>query len=204
MGGVHHLERNFRSTPAVIDTYNRIFDQTAAKPFFSSGTGYNHPVTYGGNESEPVDQTRPLTLLSVQADDEKKLPMRVVRSRLARKIAEEIAALLADDAVTSAREIFVLTRTRRESQTVADALAARRIPAVLAVQEGLYETDEARQVRDLLRAIADPRDPARRLRAWLTPFFGLSLADLDRSPARLARGRGAGRSGRPARPDPRR
>jgi exodeoxyribonuclease V beta subunit len=178
MGGVHHLERNFRSTPAVIDTYNRIFDQTAAKPFFSSGTGYNHPVTYGGNESEPVDQTRPLTLLSVQADDEKKLPMRVVRSRLARKIAEEIAALLADDAVTSAREIFVLTRTRRESQTVADALAARRIPAVLAVQEGLYETDEARQVRDLLRAIADPRDPARRLRAWLTPFFGLSLADL--------------------------
>ena len=28
LGGVHHLERNFRSTPAVIDTYNAIFDQT--------------------------------------------------------------------------------------------------------------------------------------------------------------------------------
>ena len=67
----------------------------------------------------------------------------------------------------------MLTRTRKESEKVADELAARGIPAVLAVQEGLYETDEARQVRDLLRAIADPRDPAKRLRAWLTPFFGL-------------------------------
>ena len=30
-------ERNFRSTPAVIDTYNAIFDQQAPKPFFSTG-----------------------------------------------------------------------------------------------------------------------------------------------------------------------
>ncbi len=85
--------------------------------------------------------------------------------------------------MTDAREIFVLTRTRRESQSVADALAARGIPAVLAVQEGLYETDEARQVRDLLRAIADPHDPAKRLRAWLTPFFALSLAELPAAAA---------------------
>ena len=94
----------------------------------------------------------------------------------------------------------MLTRTRKESQSVADALAARGIPAVLAAQEGLYETDEARQVRDLLRAIADPHDPAKRLRAWLTPFFALSLAELPaaaaggdqplrRSAARLARRR---------------
>jgi len=178
LGGVHHLERNFRSTPAVIDTYNAIFDQEARNPFFSTGMTYDHPVSYGGKESESVDQARPLTLLRVQADDEKKLPMRVVRDRLARAIAEEIDALLKRADVTTAREIFVLTRTRKESEKVADKLAARGIPAVLAVQEGLYETDEARQVRDLLRAIADPRDPAKRLRAWLTPFFGLSLADL--------------------------
>jgi exodeoxyribonuclease V beta subunit len=178
LGGVHHLERNFRSTPAVIDTYNAIFDQNAAKPFFSTGMTYDHPVTYGGKESESVAETRPLTLLRVQADDEKKLPMRVVRERLAVAIADEIADLLKGGDVPSAREIFVLTRTRRESEKVAEKLAARGIPAVLAVQEGLYETAEARQVRDLLRAIADPRDPAKRLRAWLTPFFGLALADL--------------------------
>jgi exodeoxyribonuclease V beta subunit len=178
LGGVHHLERNFRSTPAVIDTYNAIFDQRALEPFFSTGIRYDHPVKYGGNEGEPVERTRPLTLLTVIAEDEKTLPMRVVRARMAEKIAAEIDALRTRSEVRDAREIFVLTRTRKESQTVAEALAARRIPAVLATQEGLYETDEARQVRDLLRAIDDPHDPAKRLRAWLTPFFGLSLADL--------------------------
>ena len=72
----------------------------------------------------------------------------------------------------------MLTRTRAEAEKVADEAARRGIPAVLLNQEGLYETDEARQVRDLLRAIADPRDPAKRLRAWLTPFFGLVAGDL--------------------------
>ena len=38
-------------------------------------------------------------------------------------------------------------------------------------------------MRDLLRAIADPHDPAKRLRAWLTPFFALSLADLPAAAA---------------------
>ncbi|HXU04358.1 MAG TPA: UvrD-helicase domain-containing protein [Polyangia bacterium] len=185
-GGAHHLERNFRSTPAIIDTYNAIFDQTARHPFFSTGMRYDHPVSYGGQESETVDRMRPLTLLRVQAgqaEAEETLPMRIVRSRLARAIADEIAGLIDRADVTDASEIFVLTRTRRESQTVADALATRGIPAVLAAQEGLYETEEARQVRDLLRAIADPHDPAKRLRAWLTPFFGLSVADLPAAAA---------------------
>jgi exodeoxyribonuclease V beta subunit len=119
-----------------------------------------------------------MTLLRVEAEDEDKLPMRVVRARLAEEIAREIGGLRAREEVPTAREIFVLTRTRKESQQIADALAARGIPAVLATQEGLYESEEARQVRDLLAAIADPHDPAKRLRAWLTPFFAQSLADL--------------------------
>jgi len=183
LGGLHPLERNFRSTPAVIDTYNAIFDQKAKTPFFSTGLGYPRPVSYGGKDSETVDHLRPLTLLTVKADNEERLPMRVVRARLARSIADEIASLCARGEAPSAREIFVLTRIRRESQMVAEALAARGIPAVLAAQEGLYETEEARQVRDLLRAIADPHDPAKRLRAWLTPFFALSVADLPAAAA---------------------
>jgi exodeoxyribonuclease V beta subunit len=126
---------------------------------------------------------RPLTLLTVKADNEEQLPMRVVRARLAISIADEIRALRARSEVSDARQIFVLTRIARNRSSVADALAARGIPAVLAAQEGLYETEEARQVRDLLRAIADPHDPAKRLRAWLTPFFALSLADLPAAAA---------------------
>ena len=88
-------------------------------------------------------------------------------------------------------------------------------PAVVYGQEGLYETDEARHVRDLLRAIADPHDPAKRLRAWLTPFFALPIAELPaaaagrrstaaRSAVGVARRRAEPRPRRPVRPHPRR
>ena len=77
----------------------------------------------------------------------------------------------------------MLTRTWAEAKAVAGALGTRGVPAVIYNQEGLYGSAEARQVRDLLRAVADPRDPAKRLRAWLTPFFGLSLADLPAAAA---------------------
>ncbi len=55
--------------------------------------------------------------------------------------------------------------------------------AVIFNQENLHKSREAAHVRDLLRAVADPRDPAKRLRAWLTPFFGLSLGDLPAAAA---------------------
>ena len=102
--------------------------------------------------------------------------MRDVRAALTGAIADEIGRLLS--AGQTAREIFVLTRTRRESEAVAAALSVRGLPHVLYNQEGLYETAEARHVRDLLQAIADPHDPDKRLRAYLSPFFAVPLAAL--------------------------
>jgi exodeoxyribonuclease V beta subunit len=175
----HRLGRNFRSSPAVVRAYNAILDQDDDPPFFTTGPIYRPPVV-AAREADARDHgTPPLALLRVTTDEDvKRLPMRAVRAALTRAIADEIAVLLRQSDAPPAREIFVLTRTRRESEDVARALAARGLPHVLYNQEGLYETDEARHVRDLLRAIADPHDPERRLRAYLTPFFGLSLADL--------------------------
>jgi exodeoxyribonuclease V beta subunit len=180
---VHHLTRNFRSTAPVIDAYNAILDQEAAEPFFSAGGCYRPPVVCG--DATAAAAGPPVTLLRVTADDEEvaRLPMRAVRDGLARAIADEIAALLAAPSPPEAREIFILTRTWREATAAASALGARGVPCVLYNQEGLYASPEARQVRDLLRAIADPHDRAKRLRAWLTPFFGLTLAELPAAAA---------------------
>ena len=185
----HHLTRNFRSTRAVIDAYNAILDQTAAEPFFNHGdVSYDPPVTYGPEDDAtpaPTTAAAPVTLLRVTAEEDvARLPMRAVREGLAQAVAGEIVDLLAGAEPLPGAEplrasgIFVLTRTWVEAKAVAGALGARGVPAVIYNQEGLYASPEARQVRDLLRAVVDPRDPAKRLRAWLTPFFGLSLADL--------------------------
>ena len=78
----------------------------------------------------------------------------------------------------TAREIFVLTgraANRRASPTRWRRAESR--PCWRCRRACSRRTRRARS-RDLLRAIADPRDPAKRLRAWLTPFFALSLAEL--------------------------
>jgi exodeoxyribonuclease V beta subunit len=181
----HRLTRNFRSTAPVIDAYNAILDQKAADPFFNAGGNYDSPVVHGpadGGPGPPTGGAGPgpsVTLLRVTADEEvTRLPMRSVRDGLSRAIADEIAALLAAPSPPAAGEIFVLTRTWREAASAATALGARGVPYVLYNQEGLTLSPEAKQVRDLLRAVADPHDRSKRLRAWLTPFFGLTLSDL--------------------------
>jgi exodeoxyribonuclease V beta subunit len=180
----HRLTRNFRSTPAMIDAYNAILDQRALDPFFNAGIGYDTPVEPGLPAPETPDPRPPLTLLRVAADaDVDRLPMRIVRRGLAAAIADEVALALAAPDAAPPRETFVLTRTWAEAQAAASALAAHGIAHVIYNHEGLWTSPEAKQVRDLLRAVADPHDPGKRLRAWMTPFFGLGLADLPAAAA---------------------
>jgi exodeoxyribonuclease V beta subunit len=173
------LRRNYRSTEAVVDACNALFDPAAQPPFFDEPDLYAEPVVCardgdrGGGAPIVLLAVRPAPGLEVT-----RLPMREVRQALTRAIADEIEALRAGPAPPAWGEVQVLTRTRAEAGQVAAVLRARGIPHVLYNQEGLYETDEAVHVRDLLAAIADPRDPTLRLRALLTPFFGYTLADL--------------------------
>jgi exodeoxyribonuclease V beta subunit len=173
------LGRNFRSTPAIVGAYNAILDPTADEPFFADRTLYPEPVAAAREPESGAGA--PAVLLAVRpagGAEIAKLPLRQVRQALTRAIADEIAALAAGPSPPPLREIFVLTRLRAEARQVASALRDAGIPHALYNQEGLYETDEARELRDLLAAVDDPRDVARRFRAWLTPFFGLRLADL--------------------------
>ena len=192
----------------------------ATTPFFSSGrSATTHPVSYGGKDSEPVDRSRPLTArCASKADSEE-------TAADARRAGERLAARDRDGdrrrcspvaSAPDARGRSSCSRAPgRESQSVADALAARGVPAVLTAQEGLYETDEARHVRDLLRAIADPHDPAqapaRLADAVLRAVAGRAAGGrgrrrsaAGRSPARLARRRAERRPERAVRAHPRR
>jgi exodeoxyribonuclease V beta subunit len=174
------LDRNFRSTPDVLAATNAIFDDAATEPFFDE-RGLFRDAVAGLAAPEDARPMAPIKLLAVRpADgaDVSELRLRHFRRALTNAIADEIDLLRAGDQPSPLREIFVLTRTNAEAQQVARTLRDRGLPHVLYNQEGLFNTDEASKLRDLLSAIEDPRDPQRRLLAALTPFFGLSLADL--------------------------
>jgi exodeoxyribonuclease V beta subunit len=179
-GPAVRLQRNFRSVPAVIDAYNAIFDQAAAEPFFSGDIGYEHPVVAGLPPAEATgDGGLPaVTLLSVTSTTGDTMMARDVKRTLADRIAAEITVLLAGPAAPPAGEIFVLTRTIVEADAIGQVLREAGVPHAFFKQDGLYQTPEARHVRDLLAAVADPDDRSKRAKALLTPFFGLTLDDL--------------------------
>jgi exodeoxyribonuclease V beta subunit len=76
-------------------------------------------------------------------------------------------------------DVRVLAGTAREGQILARALARLGVPCVAFKQKGLFQTGEAADLLDVLRAVEDPGDPGCRARAMLTPLFGYRLADLE-------------------------
>ena len=178
------LVENFRSTPALIDALNLVFDQKAEPPFFTGNIRYDRPLRAARPE-----------LRLVGADGEPAFPLVLVKSEdkktLAAHIAREIEALTSnekkrlrfgaegDERPLGAEDIFVLTRTGREASEIGEALDARRVPYAFYKQEGLFQSREADEIRTLLVAIADLPDRSKRLRAWMTRFFGLSLRALE-------------------------
>jgi len=190
-----HLVDNFRSTASLIDAYNLIFDQEAASPLFTGRIQYDAPVRCGrpelgieGTAGEPVAAIELLCL-----DTRDKVTADTVRASFADAIAEEIAAILAGGlrvvgraegraearGPIRPRDIFVLTRTGDETRTVGAALRRRGVPHAFYKEAGLFGTREASDILDVLTAVLDPSHRPARLRAWLTPFFDLTVAELE-------------------------
>jgi exodeoxyribonuclease V beta subunit len=180
------LDCNYRSTPSLVAAYNAIFDQQATTPVFT-GSLEHLPVACGRPDSVLVDgDGRPVTPVHVwrfsQAPD-----MSAV-SALGERMAAEIRRITdperpwrLDGRALGPSDVYVLTRTAREGRAIGEALRASRVPHAYYKEDGLFQTDEARELHTLLLAIEDPNDRSRRLAAWLTPFFGLSLAAIERA-----------------------
>ena len=177
------LDRNYRATPALVDATNAIFDQAVAAPLFTGAVEYE-PVECGRSDRELVD-----------GDGQAVPPIHVFRFQgsvslvtLGTRIAHEIKAITnpsrawkLDGTRLGHADVFVLTRTRSEGRVVGECLRALDVPHTFYKEDGLFQTSEAKDIRALLLAIDDPSDRARRFAAWLTPFFGLTVASLERA-----------------------
>ncbi len=187
-GQATNLTDNYRSTDALVRAYNAIF----ADDFFTGEIGYEHPVR-AATALEARDATgavvAPVCVLHVEPE-QGKLKADELRQTLLTQMASEIRRLLFEPegellvggpgalAPITAGDVFVLTRTTAESNEVAERLREAGIPCAIYKQEGLFQTREAREVRDLLCGIAEPRKRAARFQAWNTRFFGATLTDL--------------------------
>jgi len=189
---------------------NLIFDQSADDPFFTGSIRYDDPVRCARPDLRLVDaegrDVAPLVLLDV-ANPPEPLRAQSLREAVGRAIARSIRDLLdatplfvADDARDTAstsadvsdsdaagerrrlraRDVMILTRTNWEAEKLAEYLREADVPFAFFKRDGLFQSEEAREVRDLLVGIAHPDKQRTRLRAWYTPFFGVPLGELHR------------------------
>lgn len=174
------LDRNFRSAAEVVHAVNAILDQGAAPAYFTDRSiAYDHPVT---SERGNLGADAGVTLFRLDLPERPPRPLAVgaIKRALRHAISERILRLLREQPALRPSAIFVLTRTNAEAREVGAAVGEVGIAHSFYKQEGLWKLPEAAHVRALLCAIADPSDRVARLHAWLTPFFGATLIELER------------------------
>ncbi|TXD32080.1 AAA family ATPase [Lujinxingia vulgaris] len=193
------LKQNFRSTPQVIGAYNAIFDQAVEGAIdLGEGIDYAHPVSAGKPwfEAKVGDRAAPgVRVLNLKTEADK-IDVKRLRKGMAQAIAVEIRKLVdarGTDQALRYREqeggelcgevgegsIYVLCHRRAHGMLVAKALREQGVPFAFLKMDGLFETPQARDIYDVLMALVDPHDRSARARAWMTPFFELSVAQLD-------------------------
>ncbi|MBF6567731.1 MAG: UvrD-helicase domain-containing protein [Candidatus Binataceae bacterium] len=187
------LTANFRSTQSFIEASNLILKQDVANPILPGQSGYESPALCGKPNLRALDARggplKPVVLLEYDPADQKGSAAEM-RGLIGRAIAERVRRILSDDSyriiieddgkqrAVSAGGLYILTRSNSESEEIGGYLRAARVPFAFYKREGLFQTNEAYEIRDVLQAIENPGSQSRRLKAWVSPFFAVPFERL--------------------------
>lgn len=178
------LERNFRSTPRMVDAVNALFARRR-EPFADDGIAY-HAAQAATHAAEPArlpGGPHALHWLFVPpASGRNGAPSftgatearRLLFAACARHIVRNV-----EDGWTPGK-LAVLVRSASEGLEMADVLRQARVPAVVSGLGDVMQSEEAAELLLVLEGIASPRQVARLRAALGTTLWGLSHADLLR------------------------
>ena len=185
-----HLDRNWRSVPALVEAVNAMF--AGAAPFVTPEIEYR-PVAAAEVGDSPLPApsgagTGPLELwLLPRPPQGKPLAKKDANPVVAGATANEVARLLecgargeaaiGDRPLTGA-DVAVLVRTREQGRQMAAALRERGVRSIEIDDGSVFHTREAEQLERLLWALADPGREARVRGALAGDLFGLDAGAL--------------------------
>ncbi|MCQ4347923.1 exodeoxyribonuclease V subunit beta [Pseudomonas stutzeri] len=193
------LDTNFRSSRALVDAVNRVFELAERRPggegafLFRDQLPFVEVRASGRKEVWQVEGQTPPALTVWQLAGDQPLSAGAYRSEMAARAAGEIVRLLnlgqrgragfaraeGFDALAPS-DIAVLVRDRQEAEAIRNQLARRGVRSVyLSDKDSVFASQEARDLLLWLRACAEP-DVDRPLRAALASrTLGLALAELE-------------------------
>jgi exodeoxyribonuclease V beta subunit len=194
------LTQNFRSTPNVLEAIEALYALPADKPFVVPEIDFPK-VTAGREDGDKRIVTSDgemaaLTVWELQGGVQtlkngkrKNPPKAGDNARLVEETIARIGQLLDGQSATwqdadgatkpiAARDIAVLVNNHREATTLQAALAQRGIMAVCQHRDSVFGSEEAGELRLILRAMAAPDDATAVRAAQPTALLGKRLGDL--------------------------
>ena len=185
-----HLARNWRSTPALVESVNAVF--AGAAPFVTGEIEYR-PVTAARDGGDPLriasgEPGAPFRLwLLPRRETDRLLAKGDVIPAVVGAAADEIVRLLElgargeavieGEPLTGA-DIAVLVRTKEQGRLVTGALHERGVPSIQIDDGSVFDTREAEQIERLLWAIAAPGRETLARGALVGDVFGLDARAL--------------------------
>ncbi|MFA5627279.1 MAG: exodeoxyribonuclease V subunit beta [Thiohalomonadaceae bacterium] len=195
--GHYTLKTNYRSHSALVKSVNAVFGNARA-PFVYAGEIDFMPVKAAAKaDSTPLSiegqLADPLVCWYLQCAEEnsdkksKKISKQSATTRIAEGCAAEIARLLSlgqrgkasiGERNLQARDIAVLVRDRYEAAHIRQALAKCGVASVYISRDSVFQTDEARDLAHLLRAVAEPERATLLRTAMATNLLGYSANEI--------------------------
>jgi len=147
------LERNYRSTPRILETAHSVIARNKARAAKKLWT-----------EGEPGDQ------VEVQLLDSDRGEAQYVAERVARERARGVKF----------GNVAVFYRTNAQSRLLEEALRSRHVPYVVVRGTSFYDRAEVKDVVAWLRLLANPRSDVAFLRAVAAPPRGIGETTLEK------------------------
>ncbi|HEY3663187.1 MAG TPA: exodeoxyribonuclease V subunit beta [Chthoniobacterales bacterium] len=169
------LTTNWRSESRLVEAVNTIFDRP--KPFLLDEIEFDRAASSPRADEKQLliegKQESPFHLWTADKDAE-----------LSDAIASEVVRLLTSNATIGGdplepRHIAVLTSTNGQAARIQKALRVCRVPSVLYSSANIFASQEARELRDVLAAVAQPGYEKFVRAALCTDALGRTGKDLD-------------------------
>jgi exodeoxyribonuclease V beta subunit len=186
------LDENWRSTPEVVEACNGILklgepdclvvepldavaDFTAAD--LASARACGNPAAW--EDAMPAVQVLPVPFHAKGDEALEAAAEQLAETLMALRASAPRLRLRGGTKPLSYSDCFVLVRNNSEADLLGGVLRARGVPFLHHKARALFASEAAEDLEALFRALEDPSDPAARGRALLTPFFGLSLDEVE-------------------------
>ncbi|MEW5979999.1 MAG: exodeoxyribonuclease V subunit beta [Acidobacteriota bacterium] len=184
------LGQNWRSTPRLVQAVNALFSRFP-DPFVLPDIRFQ-PVA-AAREEQLVQDGKPdrapfkIWFVERESGSAKHRPKEEARQLIARALAGEIVRMIEagregririGDRNLGPQDIAVLVRTNADAQLIQRNLNDVQVPTVLYTTGSVFETEEARDVDRVLRAVAEPLNEGLVKGALTTILFGKNGDDL--------------------------